>query len=502
MRKNSKSAKRVLTVDDSRSVRTVLRQALEEGGYSVVEAKNGREAMDAIRSFTPDLITMDVQMPEMDGFEATALIRKQAASPELPIVFVTAKDTLEDRERGFALGAIEFISKKIANPVKEVRLAVDRILRREAPLERFTILVAEKEGMTRRLLVNALKQEGGRILETDCGQEAFTLLSTHRNSIDLVITDRNFPDMSGEGICKIIRQKLGLRHIPIIFLCSAGEKKTVLEMFRAGATDYILKPFVKEEVMARIISHLEMSELVKGLSTSVLEQEKLHKLRDEFMAISSHDLKSPLSSIMGYASLLESECPLSEEHRSWLEAILKSSQLMLDIVNDYVELGKNASLQDGISLEPVALIPVIKVAVTTNLQTARSKGVSLALASETIIDPQIEGNPNQILRILNNLLSNAIKFTDGGGSVNIEVRVSEEEVHLFIRDTGIGIPQNILSSLFDRFTKVSRRGTAGEPGTGLGMSITKQLVDRHGGTIEVESAVGKGSCFHLCFPLL
>lgn len=292
---------RILIVDDSRAVRIGLRKKLEENGYEVHEAANGMEAVQKAKEIAPHLITMDVSMPDMNGFEATAEIRSSEEGKLIPIIFVTSKDSIKDREQGFYLGATEFISKSAVAPWQEVIMTVNRILRCSSLPEGFNALVVEDNTVTRMVLCNILHRQGIHVFETRTGQEALQIAEQHRADIDLVITDYMMPEMNGGELCAQLRGRLGFRHTPIIFLSGATEKSMILDMFQAGATDYIMKPFAKEELLARIRVHMEQWELVKELNRTVGQLELLNNLRDEFVAMATHDLKSPLNGIMGFS---------------------------------------------------------------------------------------------------------------------------------------------------------------------------------------------------------
>jgi len=322
--------------------------------------------------------------------------------------------------------------------------------------------------------------------------------------IDLVIIDNQLTEFSEGNLISAFRNRAGLRHVPVIVLSEADERSGTLELFRAGATDHIVKPFAKEEFLARVEVHLQARNLIKELNRNIVEMERLSKLRDEFMAIASHDLKSPLNGITGFTQLLAMRQNLDEDDQLCLTNIEKSADFMLEIVNDIVELGRNESASGSMIFEPVSVGGIASMATSGLEHTARAKGVDIEFVNTFPGMPVIEGNNNKLLRIMNNLISNAVKFTPEGGKVVVTQQPVDDhdKVAILVKDNGLGIPEKMMPKLFERFTKASRRGTAGEPGTGLGMSIAKQLVDQHGGTIEVESTEGEGTCFTLVFPLL
>ncbi len=495
---------RILVVDDSKSVVTALKITLEDQGYEVVTAANGRQAVEKFKECRPALVSLDVQMPEMDGFEACAAIRAlegREGREKTPVIFVTSKDTLADREQGFRLGASEFISKRSLAPWKEVGRAVDRILKSQTRLEGATVLVLADEEISMLLIRTWLRAYGAQVLEARESTEGLEMAASHVGEIDLVLADCLLPESTPHELLTALRQKIGMRHIPIIFLATVEQRDLILALFQAGATDYIVKPFVKEEFIARISTHLEIRQLVKALAGNVAEQERLNKRHDEFVAVSSHDLKSPLTSILGFADLLLADDGLSAKQLEWLAIIKSSTKFMAEIVNDIVELTRNEAHANEIELLPIPVDSLTRIAIVGMEQRARQKGVALELLNQTESEVTMTGDRNKFTRIINNLLTNAIKFTPRGGTVTVTIAKEDRHLAITVSDTGTGISAEILATLFDRFTKLSRPGTAGEPGTGLGMSITKQLVDLHHGTIRVESTPGQGTSFFLTFPL-
>ncbi|MBI5557789.1 MAG: response regulator [Deltaproteobacteria bacterium] len=493
---------RVLVVDDSRSVRMALRSLLEKCGYEVVEARDGADALAIGSEMELDCITMDVQMPGMDGFETTARIRETAWGRRLPIIFVTSMDSLADREKGFALGATEFISKNTATSWREVSLAVDRLIKTEGRFDGFTILVSGKDELQRRPVIECLRAQGGTVIEAESGAATIEAVRNQWRHLDMIIAEWNLTDLRADALCSRIRHNEGHRIIPFIALIEADDRPDVLHFFSSGGTDYVVKPFAKEEFIARVGVHLETRALINELKGNVEELERLSRMRDGFLAITSHDLKSPLGGIIGAAELMLYDKSLTDKQRKWPATILSASKFMLEIINNIVELGRNEASKESLPMDQLSVAPLVNVAVSTLQQQALSKGIFLEEEYTYDRDLVIRGDRNRFHRILNNLLSNAIKFTPVGGAIRVSISKNDNDLLLTVADTGIGIPEAMREHLFDIYSKSSRSGTNGERGTGLGMYITKQLVDQLNGAFELESAEGKGTVVRLSFPLL
>ncbi len=498
---------KILVVEDSTVMRSILRQELETANFEVYEAENGLDALKKAEEIRPHLITMDVDMPVMNGFDAVYKIRTElkltvpGEDREVPIIMVTANDNLEGRNRGFQVGAADFIIKPFLKG--EVAAIVRNLLLPESTLQGTTALIVEDSALTRSILVNALSGEGIKTLQASNGVEALQILKEGGHEVDLVLTDFVMPEMDGDELCKCIRIELGHKNLPIIFLTALSESNSMMRIFKSGASDYIVKPFAKEELLARVKVHLETRRLNNKLTEQVLQLKRLNKLKDDVLSVTSHDLRSPITGILGFTELLLEDENLAEHHLNYLSHIKDSVEFLLTLVSDILELGRAQSFEYDLVYEPLQLMELIDSSINTVHHMASPKDISLDVENRLESDPVISGDKNAIIRIVNNLLSNAIKFTPKSGKVTVRLEAEAGEMlGLSVIDTGIGIPKKFIPELFDKYSKASRPGTAGEKSTGLGLSITKALIEQHGGNISVTSDEGKGTCFQVRLPLV
>ena len=498
---------RVLVVDDSRMVRRVIRTELEEGGYEVVEAKDGLAGLErAVADPQPDLITLDIEMPELDGFETLRRLREPELAGRfvhlehgrLPVILVTACDSIEVRQKGFELAATDFIAKPFE--AGDVLAAVDAVLRPRRRLAGLTALVAEDNAVARHIVVECLEREGIQVIQAQDGGRAFEILCNRMAGVDLVVTDLMMPRLDGKTLCRWIRKVLGLRDIPVIVLTALSGREQLLDAFRAGATDYLVKPFVKEELLARITVHLARTSMGRRLRETVVELKESNRTKDGILAVCSHDMRSPLNGILGFARLLLGRDTLEPEDRESLEQIERSGEHLLDLVNDILELGRLEVRADELTLEAVSLSEVGEASVSALGYLADDKQQQLVLVRSEAEDA-IVGNRRALVRAVNNVLSNAIKFTPEDGRIELAIEPGTEgQVALVVTDTGIGIPAEKLPQLFERFSRSSCAGTRGEQSTGLGMSIVKQIAEAHGGSVEVTSEEGRGTTVRMFLP--
>ncbi len=262
----------VVVIDDSSTMRAIIQKELEVAGFAVITFSDGLEAISSLAWMQkpPDLITLDIDMPRMDGFECCEKLREKEAlglfgnsEARVPVLFISANDNFENRSRGFHLGSLEFISKPFARG--DIAIAVSRVLRPQATFAGMTALVVDDDASVRRMVSSCLRRFGITILEAENGSLAFNLVKEDVNRIDLAIVDFEMPVMRGDEFIHLTRQLPDAEHLPLLSLSGFGGESGVLQMFRAGATDYLVKPFIAEELLARVQVHLQLRRHVRYL---------------------------------------------------------------------------------------------------------------------------------------------------------------------------------------------------------------------------------------------
>jgi two-component system, cell cycle response regulator len=277
----------ILVVDDSKLIRSLIIKELRLGNYSITEAENGQKALDLLSKNSYDLITLDVEMPGINGFDVCREFRAQElktkeASELTPILFVTGNDTLKDRVKGFEAGATDFFEKPFQTG--ELLEAVEKIFAPDLTFHEKTILVVDDSPLICQILETALGGYNITTVVAENGQQAFDILKSKSHKIDLVITDYEMPEMKGDILCRHIRTTLDLADMPVIFLTGASMTEYILSMFHSGASDLINKPFSKEELFARINVHLRELNLKQDLNNKILQLEEA-KAKLEVMAV-------------------------------------------------------------------------------------------------------------------------------------------------------------------------------------------------------------------------
>ncbi len=232
------------------------------------------------------------------------------------------------------------------------------------------------------------------------------------------------------------------------------------------------------------------------------ELKRMDRAKMNFFAVVNHDMQDPLTAVLGYTDLLSMKSPLSPKQEDTLHILKDSSERVLDLVNNILDISR---LEDGkltIVPQAMAVLPAVNQALAVIKPMAEKKLISISAdVSPTI--PDVRGDPKRVGQILVNLLSNAVKYTPDTGSVTIAARRNEMEnmVEISVTDNGLGIPADHLPHVFDRFSRIERAETRHTVGTGLGLSIAKALVEAHGGEIRVNSEEGHGTCFTFTLPI-
>ncbi len=243
--------KRVLVVDDEADIRYILRQHLERLGHEVVEAQSGLEAIEKVRALRPDLITLDVMMPDMDGFDVMAVLKEREETRTIPVIFLSV---VQDEAKGFRLGATDYITKPI-DPDRLLR-AIERILPQEERHETPRVLVVDDDLEILTILGRILGRAGYDVAQAQDGQQGLSKIYTE--APDLVILDIQMPGMSGYEVIRRIRGTRRLANLPILVLTAsdAGDRATALAL---GATEYLTKPFSADVLL------LEITKLIKSV---------------------------------------------------------------------------------------------------------------------------------------------------------------------------------------------------------------------------------------------
>jgi signal transduction histidine kinase len=319
---------------------------------------------------------------------------------------------------------------------------------------------------------------------------------------DLIITDWDMPDMDGISLIKCLKSTESTKDIPIIMctgvMTTTENLKTALDV---GAVDYIRKPVEKLELIARVHSMMKLSASIKKVKKQNLLLAELNATKDKFISILAHDLRSPFNSLIGFSELLKEEVANDSNNNIKLYAntINDEAKSTFNFLEELLEWAKMQINRASFNPESVCLLLVVEecVSLLSNLSKAKNLYVKYDIPADLVLFADM----NMLKTILRNIVSNAIKFTHQNGLITITADIKKFFCEIIVSDTGIGMDKKTLTSLFKISETKSGVGTMGERGSGFGLLLSKEYIEKHGGTISVESALGEGSIFKFTLPL-
>ena len=359
------------------------------------------------------------------------------------------------------------------------------------------VLIVDDVQLNLDLMKEILSEQGYMIATAKNGKSAIAKAKAHK--FDLILLDIILPDIDGFEVCAHLKSFSQTQDIPIIFLTAKKEKDSLIRGFQLGAVDYIPKPFSKEELVARVNIHLTLRKTQEELIRSKEIAEAAGQAKSTFLANMSHEIRTPMNGIVGMVDILK-RTTLTEEQLEFLDIIEISGENLLAIINDILDFSKIDAGQ--ITFESIRFFVNYEVGEVIKMLNykADQKNLKFSFDIAPNVPDMIIGDPLRLKQVLINLCNNAIKFTSEG-FVKIRVGVissSETKVCLKfeVEDSGIGISPDNQLKLFKSFTQADSSTTRKFGGAGLGLAISKNLVQLMNGNIGVISEEGEGAVFY------
>jgi len=313
---------------------------------------------------------------------------------------------------------------------------------------------------------------------------------------DLILLDLHMPQPDGLEILRRLRDaRSRLGFLPVLVLTGDVGPVARNNALDLGADDFLTKPLDREEVVLRVRNLLATRRLHVELA-------RAYRHKSEFLASMSHELRTQLSSVIGFSELLLSDTSDrfdEPRRRKFLAQINSSGRYLLDLTSDILDLAEIESGHIGLRLETVMIVEVVHGVIRTMEPLAAKKAI--LIKADLAAAGQVEADAGKLRQMLLNLVSNAVKFTPDGGHVTIGARRLADTVEISVSDDGIGIAESEFEHLFEEFRQVDSDISREKQGTGLGLALTKRFVELHGGDIRLASEVGRGNVFTLSLPL-
>jgi len=363
--------------------------------------------------------------------------------------------------------------------------------KQQPELKNFFVLLVDDHHTDIRILETLLKNSGCSLKIAFNGSEALNIVQKEKPG--LILLDMVMPLMNGCEMCRQLKDAPETKDIPVIVLSEKPEPDDIMMWLNMGAADYIRTPFIEQEFLARVKTHLTLKKMKEELEEEI-------KTKNKFFSIISHDLRSSLSVILGFTEILQHsrEIISAAESDELLVDIRHTAANTLELLDNLLQWAK--SQNHGIRFNPGKLDLKSLVSETLNASAEMASGKNIILSS-AVKPVTVTGDRNMLLLILRNLLSNAIKFTNDGGNVIVRTVVVNGHVKVKVTDTGVGIAPDKLKKLLQLESAVSTPGTRKEQGNGMGLILCREFILHQGGDFGIDSSPGKGTTAWFTIPV-
>lgn len=483
---------RVLIIDDEKVIREGVQRALSGRGYTVEKAENGEAGIEMIRDHGFDIVLLDLMMPGIDGFAVLDWVK--ANQPDIEVVVITGFATVSKAVTAMKQGAFDFVGKPFTPDY--IRIVVSRAAEK-IRLEAETARLREEHNLS----LAAIENEQSRLKTVfGCMVEAVVItdnngIVVHHNPAAIKILEIQTDPVIGKPIADSI-----LDETAVSMVHQAMEKSMVVTRdFSPGAIS-------RKYLRAHCAPVTADSGTVLG-SVTVFEDISTHKeidrMKSDFVAMVAHELKSPLASIeqMIYALQVGCEYEAEQSCNAMHKRMTVRTKDLLRMIDNLLNLSKMENGTVEFHLEPIHGHEILDHII--DVITPQAEGKQIAISYEPCENNwMFNVDFDHIRTAFMNIISNAVKYTPEGGSVHVSTKVQGGFANLTVKDSGIGISQEDLPHIFDRFFRVKGKATRHITGSGLGLSLVKEVVEAHQGYIEVKSELDKGTTFTLSFPVI
>ncbi|MFQ4139704.1 response regulator [Nodosilinea sp. PGN35] len=545
----SESPVNILLVDDQPENLVALEAILGDLGANLVKSTSGEEALRCLLQDDFAVILLDVQMPQMDGFEVATLIRHRQRSRDTPIIFLTAFSSNEQfMFKGYALGAVDYLIKPIAPNIllSKVAIFIELFKKSEALRQKTEMLQQQTQ---------ALQQQAAQLeainTELQTSEERFRLLSAC-SPLGVFVTDTEgycvYTNPRFQSICcgsaetqpqqswlvSVHPDDLAVAHSTWAAYLEDGQDYSQEFRFQSEETAHRWVSIRSARLVSEqkqflgyvgTVEDITERKLAEAASAQVIreqaarqEAETANRMKDEFIAVLSHELRTPLNSILGWSHLLRSRNLDPQKIDYAISTIERNAITQKQLIEDILDVSQIVRGKLQLHCQPLDLAAIAQTALETVRPSAEAKAIALVDNLQDTARLEIVGDALRLQQVVWNLLTNAIKFTPQQGRVDLHLTVVADLAHapvsppppyapgyaqLQIRDTGMGIAADFLPHIFDRFRQADSSTTRAQGGLGLGLAIVYHLVEQHQGYVWADSpGPNQGTTFTVALPLV
>ncbi|HEY9781294.1 MAG TPA: hybrid sensor histidine kinase/response regulator [Leptolyngbyaceae cyanobacterium] len=544
----------VLVTDDEETARSLLRMVMEQEGYRVVEACNGKQCLEAYTTWHPDIVLLDAMMPVMDGFTCCQKLVELAKRNYTPVLMITSLRDAESVDRAFAAGATDYVTKPFHQDVlcQRVRRLIQQsqlyqqvqqlntdlecqvqkrteelqqALQFEATLKRIADKV--RDSLDEAQIIATVVQEivltlGVRACNTsmyDLDRGASTVQYEQATAgfayRGRILQMANFPELydhllQGEyfQFCSIpinpSRGRVSMLACPIF-----DDRGVLGDLWLVNPAEYSFNELeirLVQQVANQCAIAIRQARLYQAAQAHVAELQKLNQLKDDFLCNISHELRTPISAIKMAVQMLQvainSEGELQEKNKKiakYLSILQSECEQEIKLINDLLTLQEIEGGEKNLDLSDIDLLTWLPP-VVAQFQERTSKMQQALYLDLPANLPILVSHAFSVERIVTELLTNACKYTPANEQIHVALSASSTHIQLSVTNSGIEIPTSELERIFDKFYRIPTSDRWKHRGTGLGLALVKKLVEHIGGLIRVEATAGK-TCFTVELPI-
>lgn len=482
---------RILVIDDEKVIREGVDRALRKSGYEVVKAGDGDKGVTLLEESHFDIVLTDLMMPGLDGFAVLEWIQENR--PQIQVIVITGFATVGKAVSAMKQGAFDFVGKPFTPDY--IRVVVERAVEKiSLCAEAKRLREEKKQGL------EAIDKSHSRLRTVfSCMAEAVLITDAEgvvrlHNPAAIKLLEIETDPVIGKPL------KASFRDQSVVEMVKEAFGKGV-EVDREFAPGLISRSFLRAHC-SPVVN--EQRQVIGTVSTflDISAHKEIDRMKSEFVAMVAHELKAPLASVEQMIYALQVGCKYeSESSCNALHARMTTrTKDLLRLIDNLLNLAKLESGTVVFNLEPIRGEGIIKDVLEIAAPQAEAKNITISYQALDM-DWWFSVDYDHMRTVLMNIVSNSIKYTPEGGTVDLSVTSAGGFINLTFRDSGIGISEEDLPHIFDRFFRVKGKATRHISGSGLGLALVKEVVEAHQGYLRVESTLDVGSTFTLSFPL-